>query len=100
VAEVRAWKAQPGGVSLDLYVKPRARASAVLGIREGLLEVAVAAPPVDGAANEELVRTLAAFFEVGRRAVRLISGEGARRKRVWLEGADPSDVAARLERIG
>jgi uncharacterized protein (TIGR00251 family) len=87
-------------VTLELRVKPRARTSAVLGLREGVLEVAVAAPPVDGAANEELVRTLAAFFRVGRRAVRVLSGAGARHKRVLLEGADPRDVAARVQGIG
>jgi uncharacterized protein (TIGR00251 family) len=67
-------------------VKPRASKSAVLGFREGVLEVAIAAAPVDGAANAELVRTLAAHFDVPKRAVVIESGEASRTKRVRIEG--------------
>ena len=52
----------PGELRLKVRVKPRASKSRVLGTRDGVLEVAVAAPPVDGAANEELVRTLAEHY--------------------------------------
>jgi uncharacterized protein len=93
-------KAHAGGVLLDVRVKPRARKSAVLGVREGVLEVAVAAPPVDGAANEELIRTLAAHFDLGRRAVRLVSGASSRHKRLSLDGVGLRDIEAALERIG
>jgi uncharacterized protein len=85
---------------LEVRVKPRARKSAVLGVREGVLEVAVAAPPVDGAANEELIRTLAAHFDLGRRAVRLVSGESSRHKRIALDGVALRDIEAVLQRIG
>lgn len=85
---------------LEVRVKPRARKSAVLGVREGVLEVAVAAPPAEGAANEELIRTLAAHFDLGRRAVRLIAGASSRHKRVALDGVALSDIEAVLERIG
>ena len=81
-------------------MKPRARKSAILGVKAGVLEVAVAAPPVDGAANEELVRTLAAHFDLGRRAVRLVSGTSSRHKRLALDGVALRDIEAALERIG
>jgi len=93
-------KAGERGVVLEVRVKPRARKSSVLGVREGVLEVAVAAPPVEGAANEELIRTLAAHFELGRRAVRLVAGASSRHKRVALDGAELGDIQAALERIG
>ncbi len=85
---------------VEVRVKPRARKSAVLGVREGVLEVAVAAPPVEGAANEELIRTLAAHFDLGRRAVRLVAGASSRHKRVALDGVGLPDIQAVLERIG
>lgn len=97
---VSALKAREGGVTLEIRVKPRARKSAILGVREGVLEVAVAAPPVEGAANEELLRTLAAHFDLGRRAVRLIAGASSRHKRIALDGVTLSDIEAVLERIG
>jgi uncharacterized protein (TIGR00251 family) len=95
-----AIKPNAQGTTIEVRVKPRARQSAVLGIKQGALEVAVAAVPAEGAANEELIRTLAAFFGLGRRAVRLVAGASARHKRLLLEGADPREVASRLERIG
>jgi len=95
-----AVKAHARGTTLEVRAKPKAKISAVLGLKGDLLEVAIAAPPVDGAANDELIRTLAAYFGLGRRAVRLLSGASSRHKRVLLEGIEPRDVEARLERIG
>jgi hypothetical protein len=61
-------------VKIEVLVKPRASRSRVLGVREGLLEVAVAAPPVDGAANDALLVCLADFLEVGRSALTIARG--------------------------
>lgn len=76
---------------LKVRVKPRASKSRVLGVREDVLEVAVAAAPVDGAANEELVRTLAEHYGVPKRAVEILSGETSRIKivRVVVVGPRP-----------
>jgi uncharacterized protein (TIGR00251 family) len=73
-----------GRVSLRVRVKPRASKSAVLGVRAGELEVAVRAPPVDGAANEELVRILAEHFDVPKSAVAIARGQGGRSKIVRI----------------
>jgi uncharacterized protein (TIGR00251 family) len=72
---------------LKVRVKPRAAKSRVLGPKGDTLEVAVAAPPVDGAANEELIRTLADHYGVPKRAVEILSGETARIKLVRVVGA-------------
>ena len=71
--------------TVRVRVKPRASKSRVLGYKDNLLEVAVAAPPVDGAANEELVRTLAAHFEVPKSTIEIVSGQGSRVKLVRFE---------------
>lgn len=89
----------PSGVSLDVEVKVRASRTAVLGTREGRLSVALAAPPVDGAANEALRRALADFFDIPRQAVQLAAGEKSRRKRVELRGLTLQQVLTRLDAL-
>lgn len=79
-------------VRFSVHVQPRATASAVTGVHGDALKVRLAAPPVDGAANEELVRFLAAELGVPRRSVRLVSGLTSRAKVVEVEGIEESRV--------
>jgi uncharacterized protein len=78
-------------------VVPRASRSEIVGEQSGLLRVKIAAPPVDGAANEELVRVLANEFDVPRRNVSIVSGHAARLKRVSIEGLPPDKLQAVAE---
>ncbi|MDF1562258.1 MAG: DUF167 domain-containing protein [Deltaproteobacteria bacterium] len=84
----------PGGVRLEILVQPRASRSKIVGEHDGRLKVALAAPPVDGEANEALLKLLAKLLGVPRRAVRITSGETGRRKVVEVEGADPARLAS------
>ena len=52
----------------------------------------LAAAPVDGAANDELIAFLAASFGCPRRSITIVSGEKSRDKRVRIEGLDPADL--------
>jgi uncharacterized protein (TIGR00251 family) len=74
------------GVELDVRVIPRAKITVIDGERDGALLIRLAAPPVDGAANDALIRYLAALCGLPRRAVRIVSGERGRRKRVAIDG--------------
>jgi uncharacterized protein (TIGR00251 family) len=65
---------QDGALTFAVRVVPRASRSEVAGEHDGALRVRVAAPPVDGAANEELIRTLARALRVPARDVRIMSG--------------------------
>lgn len=85
-----------GDVELDVVVVPRASRSRVVGIHGDRVKVQLAAPPVDGAANEELVGLFAALFEVPRRAVAIVRGETSRRKTVRIEGGDAVAIRRRL----
>jgi uncharacterized protein (TIGR00251 family) len=76
-----------GEVVLDLHVQPGAKRTEVAGTHGDRLKIRLAAPPVDGAANDELVRFLAEAFGVPRRNVTIVTGATARRKRVRIEGA-------------
>jgi uncharacterized protein (TIGR00251 family) len=69
---------------LKVRVKPRASKSRVLGNKDETLEVAIAAPPVDDAANQELIRTLAAHYDVPKSAVEIVSGHRSRLKLVRI----------------
>lgn len=84
-----------GGVELRVLVQPRASRSRVIGEHGGALKIALAAPPVDGAANEALVALLADLCGVPRRQVALVSGQTSRRKVVRVTGVD----AARAEAV-
>ena len=70
---------------IEVRVQPRASSNEIVGIREGVLRVRLQAPPVDGAANDALVRFLADEFGVPRRQVRIVSGFGSRNKVVEVE---------------
>ena len=93
-------KVAPGGISLLLSVSPRASRTEVAGVAEGRLRVRVAAPPVDGAANEELVRFLARSLGVPRSAVTVTVGSGGRRKTVLVRGVAPAAAQRLLEGHG
>ncbi len=70
-----------------VQVVPRASRSEIVGGHNGALKVRIAAPPVDGAANEELVRLLAKVFKVTRSAVEITRGQTARLKTVSIRGS-------------
>jgi uncharacterized protein (TIGR00251 family) len=84
----------------DVHAKPRAKRSAILGVRgdPGALEIALAAPPVDGAANAELVAVLAAALGVPKSSVRVVRGESSRRKVVGVTGLGAGELRERLAR--
>jgi uncharacterized protein (TIGR00251 family) len=87
---------EDGSVVLRVRVKPRASRSRVLTIKEGALEVSVAAAPVEGKANRELICTLAHEFGLAKTKVEVLSGARGRTKLVRLKGADLASVRERL----
>ncbi|HVG72029.1 MAG TPA: DUF167 domain-containing protein [Vicinamibacterales bacterium] len=85
-------------VLITVRVIPRATRSHIAGTRNDALLVRLSAPPVDGAANAELVEVLAAALDVPRRDISLIAGERSRTKRVQVRGLTAVDVNQRLTR--
>jgi uncharacterized protein (TIGR00251 family) len=77
-------------------VQPRASRSELAGRHGDAIKVRLAAPPVDGAANEALLRFLADRLGVTRGAVALLSGQTGRSKRVEITGIDVATAADRL----
>jgi uncharacterized protein (TIGR00251 family) len=85
-----------GGIVLSIMVQPRAGRTEVVGPHGDLLKIRLAAPPVDGEANEELVRFLAKTFGVAKRSVTIESGETGRKKRVRVVGMTVDSVRMAL----
>lgn len=72
---------------LDLHVQPGAKRSEFAGEHGGRIKLRLAAPAVDGKANEALIEFLAAYYRVPKRNVRIAAGLKSRQKRVVIEGA-------------
>lgn len=87
-----------GAVRFGVHARPRARTSEIVEVKAGLLVVRLAAPPVDGAANAELVATLADALGVPRRSVVLVRGESSRGKLVEVTGLSEDQLRSRLAR--
>lgn len=84
---------------LTVRVQPGARRSGFTGWYGDHPKLAVAAPPVGGAANDECRIVLARSFGVRRRDVRLVIGAASRTKHFEIDGLDDADLAAALDRL-
>lgn len=69
-------------------VIPRASKSEVVGEYDGALKVKIASPPIDGAANAELIKVLAKQFGVPKSAVEIMGGQTAKTKQIKILGAN------------
>ena len=87
-------KATADGVELTVRVIPRARKTQCCGVRDEALVVRVAAPPVEGAANDALIEFLAEALHVSRGAVQIVAGERTRHKRVAIAGVTAEQIRA------
>lgn len=86
-----------GAILFAVRVVPRASRSAIVGAHDGALRVRVAAPPVEGAANEELIRTIARALSVPQSAVEITSGHTSKLKQVRVFGAECSKLQSLAE---
>jgi uncharacterized protein (TIGR00251 family) len=77
-----AWRrvGADGSITLTIHAQPGAKKTAVAGVHGAALKIRLAAPAVEGRANDALVAFLAASFGVPRRNVTLVRGETGRRK--------------------
>ena len=84
------------GATLTVHIQPKASTTECVGIHGDALKIRVAAPPVDGAANDELIRFLARRLSIPPTSVQIHSGPGGRHKRVLVKGATAQLVMTRL----
>ena len=89
------YSADDRDLTFAVRIAPRASRSEFAGAHEGALRIRIAALPVDGAANRELIRLLAQTFKRPQSAVEIVSGSGSKNKIVRIQGANP----AKLEQL-
>ncbi len=82
------------GVSFAVRVIPRSSKSEVIGEHDDALKVKLASPPVDGAANAELVKILAKELGVAKSSVMIVSGESSKTKQLRIDGVKAADIEA------
>lgn len=80
------------GVVLSLHVQPGAKRTEVVGLHGEALKLRLAAPPVEGRANERLIEYLAETLGVAKQRVTLVSGQSSRGKRIAVAGVTAAEV--------
>ena len=83
-----------GGVTFEVRVQPRANREEIAGEYQGALKIRLTAPPVEGRANEALCRFVAKRLNVPLAAVKILSGEKSRTKRVQVQGIAARQIKA------
>ncbi len=81
-----------GSLIFDVRVVPRASKSEIVGDLDGALKIRIASPPVDGAANAELIKVLAKKFSVSKSAVEIVSGQTSKTKQIKIIGGNASNL--------
>lgn len=85
-----------GGATLSLHVQPGAKKSECVGLHGEALKIRLAAPPVDGKANEALLRFLAQRLAIPRQQISLKSGQTSRQKVIEIESVTAERLATLL----
>lgn len=96
IPEQPPWQQDGTALLVRVYVQPRASKSQICGIHEDELKLRLAAPPVDGAANEECRAFFAKLCKVPKSAVTLLAGDTSRHKRIRIEGTTAATLEALL----
>jgi len=87
-------QAADGRITLTLHIQPGAKKTEFAGLHGDALKIRLAAPPVDGKANEALIRFVAETLGLAKSAVSLKSGQTSRRKMLEVQGAKLASIEA------
>lgn len=79
-------------LTINIYVIPRSSESKIVGIYNDSLKIKLKSPPIDNAANKELVRFLAERLKISKRNVEIVKGHTQKRKVVWVKGLDLAEI--------
>ena len=86
-----------GRLTFTVRVVPRASKSEVIGEHDGALKVRIASPPVDGAANAELIKLLAKTLRIPKADIEIISGQASKTKQIRISGVTPLEFESRFD---
>ncbi len=92
-------KAHPEGVCLQVKAVPRSSRNQIGETLGDRLKIRITAPPVDSAANEELLKFLAKQLSLSKSCVQLLRGQASRNKTLLIRGLSVEQVAGRLSAV-
>jgi len=92
-------EAHPRGVILPVRAHAGARRNDLLGVREGMLRVAVTAAPEKGKANRAIVALLSEKLSVSKSSIELVTGETSAKKRFLIVGGSLDQLRATISQI-
>jgi uncharacterized protein (TIGR00251 family) len=78
------YKKTATGFTFQVYVQPRSSVNAITGSHDQALKIKLTAPPVGGAANKQCIRLLAKKLGLPKSALKIVSGQASRRKRISI----------------
>lgn len=81
-----------GGVRLEVKVQPRSSRNQLVGVHEGALKVKLTAAPVDGEANQALIKFFSSLFKVPKRDIILLKGDSGRSKLLEIKGVKKEEI--------
>ncbi len=84
------------GVKLTVFVQPKSAKNQIIGPHNGALKIKIAAPPVDGKANAELVNYLSELLDIPKRQVDILKGDTGRNKTVEITGLSLESIQEKL----
>ncbi len=84
------------GITIECYISPRASQTKIKGERNGALAIALRSPPVDGKANQELIKFLSKELSIPKSKIIILRGETARNKLVFIQGIKSDQLARSL----
>ncbi len=86
-----------GRLRLEVWAQPGAKRTEIAGLHGDRLKIRLKSPPLDGRANQELIRFLSETLALPPRAIELVAGEAGRQKSLVLTGIALAEAAARLD---
>lgn len=86
-------------LAIKLFIQAKAKKNKIIGIYDGRLKLAIAAPPLEGRANREVQSFLASCLGLKKKEVTIVSGERSRRKTCALEGIEREALVEILQQI-
>ena len=93
------FEADPRGVVIPVRAHAGARRNAILGVRQGMLRVAVTAAPEKGKANRAIVALLSEALDVPKSAIELISGETSPQKRFLILDGNVDSLGQAIKQL-
>jgi len=82
----------PDRIRIEIKVQPRSSKNQVAGEQDGALKIKLTAPPVDGEANQALIKYLSTWLKIPKKNITLLKGETSRHKLVEIKGIDKNSL--------